>query len=154
MSAGSQQTHDAGGAGEVPSADVPVEDVLAAMRRQQPGDEVIPLVAPDSEDRAAHGAATARTLIPDGSPLVRRCGRVVRDGSWWTFVFESDHPNHQEPPMTLLPNQSVELMLRVLEREQRGVLFLVSGEVMAFMGQNFLLPRIAMLRSDSGNLRK
>ena len=136
------------------SADTPVEDVLAALQEQRPRAEVMPVAPPASGDRPGRGATAARTLLPDGSALVHRPGRLIRDGSWWTFALESDHPDHPEPPMKVLPNQSVELMLEASKRDDHGLVFLVSGEVTLFEGENFLLPTIAMRRIDTGNLRK
>ncbi len=135
-----------------------VEDVLAAMKQQEPAEEIIPPptasqpTAPPSRKNLA--AIAALNLLPDGSPLVRRPGRILRDESWWTFVFDSDHPDHPEPPMKLLPSQGVEKMLRAFQREKRGVVFLVSGEATVFQGENYLLPRMATLQRGSGNLRK
>lgn len=126
------------------------EAVLAAMQQQAPAAPVIPV-----PPRTARGSSAAtRTLIPDGAPLVRRPGRIVYDGQWWTFNFESDGPNHPEPPMKLLVNRTVELMLHDSRRGEDGLVFLVSGEVTAFQGDNYLLPRAAMRRTDAGNLRK
>ncbi len=136
------------------SEEVSVEDLLAAIQIEQPELEVLALSAQPSKERLDRGARSSRTLIPDGSPLLNRPGRLIRDGPWWTFALESDQPQHPEPPLKLLPNKSVELMLRASERGNHGVVFLVSGEVTVFEGDNFLLPRVAMLRAESSNLRK
>lgn len=136
------------------SVDVPVEDVVAALRRQQPRAEILPIAPLPAEDRPGRGATATRTLKPDGTALVHRPGRLDKEGSWWTFSFESDHPDHPEPPMKLLPNQSVELMSRAAEHETYGLVFLVSGEITLFQSENYLLPRVAMRRIDTGNLRK
>ncbi len=56
--------------------------------------------------------------------------------------------------MKLLPNRNVELMAHALEEAGSDMVFLVSGEVTAFSGENYLLPRVVMRRTDSGNLRK
>ena len=80
--------------------------------------------------------------------------------------------------MKLLPNKNVELMVQTLAAgntleegndglESGGTLaagvmptvggaqvFVVSGEVTAFNGENYLLPRVAMRMTDTGNLRK
>ena len=90
----------------------------------------------------------------DGSPLIGRPGRLVLDGNWWTFVFESDDENHPELPMKLLPNQNVELMVEASALGANGLVFMVSGEVTAFGGENYLLPRAVMRQVDMGNLRK
>ncbi len=136
------------------SGDLAVEDVLAKLKRQRPEQETIPLDQAVLDDRADRGTTGVRALIPDGSPLMSRLGRLVRDGEWWSFAFESDRPDHPEPPMKLLPSNSVELMLQAARRGANGLVFLVSGEVTAFQGDNFLLPRVAVRRIATDNLRK
>ncbi|GAF78086.1 unnamed protein product [marine sediment metagenome] len=143
---------DAQGVGGV--ADAPVEDVLEALKRQKPKEEMMPAVASLPADQTLRDAAVARTLIPEGAPLVNRPGRLLRQADWWTFTFESDHPEYPEPPMKILPSKSVELMARVAQRGVSGLVFLVSGEVTLFQGENYLLPRVATRRIDTGNLRK
>ena len=149
-----QERSSATRAGDVLSVDPPVEDVLAALKQQEPGEDMMEPLELRGEDRLDSYATAARRLIPDGSALVQRPGRVVHEGQWWTLVFESDHPDHPEPPMKLLPNKSVEMMLEASKRQAGGLVFLVSGEVAVFWGENFLLPRVAMLRADPGNLRR
>ena len=136
------------------SSDLPAEDVLAKLKAQRPKQEMIPVDQSVSDDRADRGTTGARAMIPDGSPLMSRPGRLVRDGEWWSFAFESDRPDHPEPPMKLLPSNSVELMLQAARRGANGLVFLVSGEVTAFQGDNFLLPRVAVQRIATDNLRK
>jgi hypothetical protein len=70
------------------------------------------------------------------------------------MLFESDHPEHPEPPMRLLPNHGVGFMVRSLERGGPGLVFVVSGEITAFEGDNYLLPRSVTQRIEMGNLRK
>lgn len=112
------------------------EDLVSLLQRQRP-QEMMPISPPPTASR----------------PIVSRPGRLVRQGDWWTFVFESDHPDYPEPPMRLLPNKSVELMMETSERETHGLVFLVSGETTVFQDEDYLLPRSAMLQVDSGNLR-
>ena len=129
------------------------EDVLAQMKQQQPELQVIK--QPDLEDGLGmESGAASGTLMPDGSPFVRRPGRLIQQGSWWTFVFESDHPDHPEVPLRLLPNENLGLMIDAAVRGQSGLVFIVSGEVTRFEGRNYLLARAAMRRIDPGNLRK
>ena len=149
-----QEDSDTAPVGNAFSGDAPVEDVLAVLKQQEPGEDVLEPLESSGEDRLDSYPAAARRLIPDGSPLVQRPGRLVHEGQWWTFVFESDHPDHPEPPMKLLPNKSVEMMLGASKRQAGELVFLVSGEATVFRGENFLLPRVVMLRADSGNLRR
>lgn len=136
------------------AADAPVEEVLAVLEAQRPVDA---LLAPEglmpSHDDAKKVYA-ARALRIDGSPIVSRLGRVVPRGDWWAFRFESTHADPTDPPIKLLPNRNTERMVRARERENVGLVFVVSGEVTAFEGENFLLPRLAVQRIDLGNLRK
>jgi hypothetical protein len=92
-------------------------------------------------------------MLPDGAALVDRPGRLMDEGRWWIFVFESDDPEYPEPPMRLLQNQNVQLMVEASEQGDHGLVFVVSGEVTVFNGENYLLPRVVMRRIDSGNLR-
>lgn len=134
--------------------DAPAEDVLAAMQAQQPTAAILPISASasDEEDRT-QSADYSGTFMSDGSPLIHRVGRLVRQESWWTFVSDSDRLEQPDPPLRLLPNQSVELMVKETPREGGGV-FTVSGEVTSFDGENYLLTRVATRRVDTGNLRK
>jgi len=139
------------------SSEESVEDVLAKMRRQRPRQEMI---APRQAGSAATGdsvptlAGTVQAPISDGSPLVARPGRIVFDDPWWTFVLESDDIEYPEPPLRVLPNRNLELMIQLAQRESRGLVFVVSGEITAYGGKNYLLTRAALQQAGKGNLRK
>jgi hypothetical protein len=90
----------------------------------------------------------------DGTPVIHRPGRLVPGGAGWSFVFESDHPDRSEPPMALLPNRNLELMLKMSQRDPAGLVFVVSGEATAYGGENYLLVRMAVRRPDTGNLSR
>ena len=110
--------------------------------------------APSAEAESREFASvSAASLRPEGLTLVNRPGRVFREGAWWVFAFESDHPEHPEPPMKLLASRGVELMAQTAERGERGLVFLVSGEVTVFEGENYLLPTLVTRRIELGNLR-
>lgn len=135
------------------ASDDSAADVLDVLRNQSRRRPVIPIA--DPVDRTDHnrGASDVARLL-DGSALIDRPGRITRQGEWWTLVFESDHPDHPEPPMRLLPSSGTELMVRTSARHTGGVVFTASGEVTAFFGKNYLLPRAVTRRFESGNLRK
>lgn len=138
-----------------PSAD----EIIREFQRQRP--TAVPILPSGDEDeinvRAAPGTAPGvktRPRLPDGYMLLDRTGRIVQEGQWWAFIFESDSDAHPEPPMKLLPNRALERMVR----ESRGgldtVVFIVSGEVTDFRGDNYLLPRKVLRKRDLGNLKK
>ncbi len=153
---GNADTANATSSGQEPTvpSDASVDQVIDSLRNLGP-DELAPLpppIAPTSpvERRAAAGPS----VLADGSILVRRPGRLVKQKEGWTFAFESDHPDEPQPPIALLPNKSVELMIRTSEREKNGLVFLVTGDITLFEGRNYLLPRVAIRRIDLGNLSK
>jgi len=135
-------------------ADASAEDVLAKLQTQQPDQSVIPHPSGDSPAASRRAPADARALILDGSPIVNRPGRLVRDGSWWTMVFESDRREGAEPPMRLLPNQALDLMVRTSQRSAPGPVFIISGEATLYGGDNYLMTRSVTQRLDLGNLRR
>ena len=145
---------EAGDASSAPSkptvaTDAPVDDVLRVLGNRVPQRRLISL-----NDRASTGRVEKRGLLPDGSPLVERPGRLTSSSDGWVFVFESDRLDYPEPPMALLLNMNTQLMVEAVAKDATGLVFLVSGEVTSFSGRNYLLPRIAQRRIDSGNLSK
>ena len=130
------------------------EDLVDELRRQRPETEIVRPERTLDEMPSESTPSGGGQLLPEGTMIPRRLGRVVRDGTWWTFVFESDHPEHPEPPIRLLPNNYLEVMTRMARTIPTGLVFEVSGEVTEFEGYNYLLVRSCVRRQDSGNLTK
>jgi len=135
------------------------EDIIREFQRQRPtAVPVLPTGPEDEESVRLEGsdesATGGRPRLPDGYMLFDRLGRISQEGTWWVFVFESDQDTFPEPPMKLLPNQTLERMVR----ESRGgidpVVFIVTGEVTDFRGENYLLPRKVLRKRDLGNFKQ
>ncbi len=132
--------------------DAATTDVMDVLKRQAPQMAVPP--SSETGMRAGAGSSASDRLLAEGSPVVRRVGRVLREGAVWTFVSDAQRGDSSEPPLSLLPNQVVESMIREAQRGgSEGLVFTVSGEVTLFFGKNYLLPRVATRRVDLGNLR-
>lgn len=133
------------------ATDAPAEDVLNVLKNEtsetDPMDTRTRLAAPEA-------ASAVRPLRPDGANVINRPARVARRGSLYQLVFESDHPDNPEPPLTMLPNQHMLRMVNATNTKNLGVVFIVSGEITQFQGENFILVRAATRRLDSGNFRK
>lgn len=138
-------------------ARVSADDLLKAFQEDRPtrlpiapseGFEEQP-VDPDGR----RNAGTSHRL-PDGFFLVDRAGRVVKDGDWYVFVFESYNESHPELPMKLLPNRLLERMVLESQDAASSTVFIVSGEVTEFMSENYLLLRKLLRRRTLGNLQK
>ena len=138
---------------EAPDGKLSAEDVRARLQDSSSTQTIItPLGAPRGHDANPDTLARAALLIPGGTPLMSRPGRLVRSGDWLTFYFESDHPDNPQPAMKMLPSQTLSLMMEAAPAHTPGLVFLVSGEVTEYRGENYLLARAAMRRIDSGNL--
>ncbi len=124
------------------------DDVLGMMQEQAPETDLL-----DTRRRLETAAAT-RTLLPDGATVINRPARVVKQGALYRLVFESDHPDSPEPPLTMLPNQNMMRMIHLATNNNLGLVFIVSGEVTQFQGENFVLVQSATQRAASGNFHK
>jgi hypothetical protein len=130
-------------------ADAAAGEVMQKLHDITPGAAVLPPMGPaDAAERAVFGP-----IVGDGTPVVHRVGRLVREGGWWTLVSDSQRVPTADGPLRLLPNQTLETMVREAQREPSGLVFTVSGEATLYMGRNYLLARVALRRVDLGNLR-
>ena len=132
------------------ATDAPVDEVLRVLVGRTPERRLVSVYDLNEAPRLV----ARHSLLPAGSPPVERPGRLTSSPDGWVFVFESDRPDYPEPPMALLLNMNTQLMVEALARDSTGLVFLVSGEVTSFGGRNYLLPRVAQRRIDTGNLRK
>lgn len=94
---------------------------------------------PEPEEAGSGGAA--RALVAPGVIAGRR-GRIMRaaDGAM-VFVFDSGVDGGAPRPMVLLPCQNLTAVEQIAERAGEGATYTVSGEVMTYRGQNYMLLR-------------
>jgi hypothetical protein len=135
------------------TANASAEEVLEQMKQLSPAGGPLPLSAKE-RDAVDDEFSSVSADIFEGTPVIRRTGRIVSQGEWWAFAFDSDHGGEAEQPLRLLPNQSLQFMVDLHEREPAGLVFTVSGEVTEFGGRNYLLIRAVTRRLDLGNLRR
>ncbi len=105
------------------------EDLLRALQADRPVNEVI-VPASRSVNRLG---ADAHLLLPEGTAIIEKPGRLVRQGSGWDF-----QPDDGKS-ISVLPNAALEDMLAMKKGADGDILFVVSGEVTIFGDQNFLL---------------
>jgi hypothetical protein len=104
--------------------------------RAQPG-------APSPAEPVAGGVPP----VPDGTPVVRRRGRLVRTGEGaWAFVFDNDpdDPLGAES-MVVMPCLLLQRMERQAQSDGDAHQLTVSGRIHTHQGQAYLLPTM-MLR--------
>jgi hypothetical protein len=142
-----------------PSAEHVLKEVLESHQPVEP-------LTPVEPGRPVRGTVSTRPanpvadeqqrqdLLPDGYPL-KRTGRLVYDGAWWTLVAEgTGQESSPAKPIRLLPNRLLETMEATSVGGTRPVLFSVTGQVTEYRGTNYLLVLNVMIRRDQGNLSK
>ncbi len=150
-----------------PEANAPVRtpsqpsaaDILEEFRKQRPANRpILPAGEPGEtvvRPEPGDAPATEHPLLPESTYLTNRAGRLTREGDWWTLSFEAENPAAApEPPMKLHRNRLLEHMIRESESTAGTPVFIVSGEITEFMGENYLLMRKVLRRRDMGNLQK
>lgn len=108
--------------------------------------------ASNPDDRNAIQPA-AHKLLPDGSRIVDRPGRLTSEGEYFTFSFESRGRGAPEMPIRLLPNRLLEDMEIASAGGTKHIVFVVSGEVTEYRGVNYLLVQKLLARPNVGNLK-
>ncbi|MEM1211312.1 MAG: hypothetical protein AAGI68_03345 [Planctomycetota bacterium] len=94
------------------------------------------------------------TLRREGEFIINRAGRLVRspDQALALFVFEADAAGTPEPPMIMQACRLLETMEDVVARHGDATVFVVSGQVHTYRGNNYMLPTRMTPRIDRGNL--
>ncbi|MFQ5463068.1 MAG: hypothetical protein ACE5E5_10645 [Phycisphaerae bacterium] len=137
-----------------PASDGNVDDIMATLEAQKPSGDPITFTATSSALQPVDADQSRPGLLPEGTAIIDRPARLVQRGNWWTLVFESDSADGPEPPIKLLPNSNLQTMTTAAKEEPNGLVFVVSGQVTIFDGENYLLARAVRRRVSGGNLRK
>lgn len=100
----------------------------------------------EENDDAATGAGDASPTapLPEGTPIVGRAGRLERSAAGaWSFVSDNDPDTPgTERAMIVLPCRLLEQMEARAGVGVERVRMRVSGRVVAFDGENYLLPTL------------
>lgn len=93
-------------------------------------------------------------LLPEGSFIVNRLGRMIRAdyGGNWLFAFDSDGDAQQDPPMVLLPSRRLEQMEQLAQDRGDALQLVVSGKVLVYHKRNYLLPTVVKVPYKRENL--
>lgn len=109
-----------------------------------------PVVGADVATSQPADGQGAAVLLPDGTMLVERPGRLVWENERPNFVFYSDAGVSKLQTMEILPNGFRE----ALERQAQfgNTEFVISGQVTRYRNRNYLLLTKVLQRVRHGNL--
>lgn len=127
-----------------------VVSACAVAAAAQPGDSPAPApVRPGlpGSVQSELGIDRAPPLVREGAFVSSARGVLVRGKSGrWFFVFDRDARGRQLPPMVVLQSEHLSAMERLASRMEdeelrtAGARMLVTGQVLAYAGHNYLLP--------------
>lgn len=118
----------------------PAEELLKSLQRRRSAGPVIPPAGvPNME-----ALKPKKALWPEGHVVVERLGVLRQDGAWWRFNW-TDAPD--EPSVRLLPNATLEEMIRTGGSGEVLATLMVSGEMTVFEHENYLLATVALRTS-------
>jgi hypothetical protein len=89
-------------------------------------------------------------VLPEGTTLAERPGRLLRSGDHYEFEFMPDASSTGPKSMEILRSEFLEEMQR--QSDSVGGQFVVSGEVTRYHNQNFLLIRKLRRQMGHGNI--
>lgn len=128
---------------------------IAAMisELEQQRSEVHPATAPVVPEMAAPNMAAGeqvggpRPLVPEGTLLTDRRGRLVRIGNQLAIAFDCDAENSAEPAMLILRTRALERLEAAIASRSDTIELVLSGRVYAYKNQNYVLPVLAQIES-------
>jgi len=92
-------------------------------------------------------------LRREGEFMVNRRGRLLRSPEGYQlFVFEADGAGSPELPMIVQPSRLLQAMEEIVAERGDAVVFVISGQVHAYRGANYILPTMMKIAIRKGNL--
>lgn len=101
------------------------------------------------------GGGEPQGMLREGLVLASKRGRVDRAGLGLVFTTDAGAGEGERPmpPLILLPCLATDEIERLVDQRRGSVLFVLSGQVYAYDGRNYLLPTMVVLERDrEGNL--
>jgi hypothetical protein len=116
------------------------------------------IVRPDDAEASLQPSARPDRLVNEGTLITARTGRLERSAAGlWRFVSDNDVDAEANPetaaPMILLPCATLEAIENDFARRAADARISLSGRVLVFEGENYLLPIMyRLLPETEGNL--
>jgi hypothetical protein len=121
-------------------ADPRAEDLIKELESQRSLPRTLD-PAPTAPAPATSGRE-ARSLIPEGTVIVMRRGRLIRqpgEEGRFAFAFDNDNNSPAPAPMLLLPCAELQKLEALVAGHGEDLAYKISGRVTTYQGRNYLL---------------
>lgn len=125
-------------------------EILRNLLEQQDRPTPIQPDAPAQREASAGIGPDGQPLLIEGTSLIERPGRLMREGGRSKFAFHAEGDTEAPRTMEILESQLLETMER--EAEAGFSEFIISGKVTRYRGQNYLLLWKVLRRTSHGNV--
>jgi hypothetical protein len=133
-----------------PGADADVQELIKSLeaQRERPRESrhetgAAPEAAPRGEGAAGATGDAALGVLPEGSAVLRRRGRLVRTSAGqWAFRFDSAPGGDArlDRPLLLVPCMALQRMEAWAAMRGDAASYELSGRLLTYQGRNYLLP--------------
>lgn len=127
-----------------PTDDPEVSDMITALEARRQETQSLPKTgaAPDADEQAA------KSLVPEGTLITDRRGRLTRVKDKLAIAFDGDANTRSDPAMIVIPSRALERLEASLGPTNDGVVIVMTGRVFAYRNQNYILPLLAQIEAD------
>jgi hypothetical protein len=141
-----------------PAHEPTAEEVVKRLMETKPRRAV---VLPEQAVAAGSASAPATQGNAEGdnarwsedTVLVDRVGRIVPGDQSWLLAFDDLGTGQKPKPILLLPCRLLETAVSLTGGGTKPITLVISGEITAHKGNNYLLLRKVLVRRDLGNFR-
>lgn len=127
-----------------PTDDPEVSDMITQIESRRNETRSAPQTGSPSEaDEKA-----PKSLVPEGTLVTDRRGRLTRIKGKLAVAFDGDANTKPDPPMIVIPSRALERLEAALGPTTDGVVVVFTGRVLAYRGQNYILPLLAQIEAD------
>jgi hypothetical protein len=127
-----------------PTDDPEVSDMITSLENRRGETAALPRTGGGQE----HDEKSAKSLVPEGTLITDRRGRLTRVKDKLAVAFDGDANTKSDPSMIVIPSRALERLEASLGPTTDGVVVVVTGRVFAYRNQNYILPLLAQIEAD------
>lgn len=127
-----------------PTDDPEVSDMITSLENRRGETPSLPRTGGGAEPEEK----AAKSLVPEGTLITDRRGRLTRVNDKLAVAFDGDTNTRSDPSMIVIPSRALERLESSLGPTTDGVVVVVTGRVFAYRNQNYILPLLAQIEAE------